>query len=186
MTAVKRNECGKRPGHFQQTSSAAALTKAGYLKVKDPIQQWVHHGRNHFRQLEANVQAYVWPTIGTAASRRNARRLQRSAEAVTLGQIQPSLPSRSSACWSSTLSSTAAGGAKTEALLLSLALEESRGVCRERLLSQHWPDSEPSLAAQSLHSLLHSLHRLLGDAIAGAPPVVHTAERSTGSTYERA
>src|SRR6266576_1333393 len=48
------------------------------------------------------------------------------------------------------------GGAKTEALLLSLALEESRGVCRERLLSQLWPDSEPSLAAQSLHSLLHS------------------------------
>ena len=68
------------------------------------------------------------------------------------------------------------GGAKTEALLLSLALEESRGVCRERLLSQLWPDSEPSLAAQSLHSLLHSLHRLLGDAIGGAPPVVHTAE----------
>ncbi len=68
------------------------------------------------------------------------------------------------------------GGAKTEALLLSLALEESRGVCRERLLGQLWPDSEPSLAAQSLHSLLHSLHRLLGDAIGGAPPVVHTAE----------
>lgn len=68
------------------------------------------------------------------------------------------------------------GGAKTEALLLSLALEESRGVGRERLLSQLWPDSEPSLAAQSLHSLLHSLHRLLGDAIGGAPPVVHTAE----------
>lgn len=44
------------------------------------------------------------------------------------------------------------------------------------LLSQLWPDSEPSLAAQSLHSLLHSLHRLLGDAIGGAPPVVHTAE----------
>src|SRR5260370_6947660 len=68
------------------------------------------------------------------------------------------------------------GGAKTEALLLSLALEESRGVGRERLLSQLWPDSEPSLAAQSLHSLLHSLHRLLGDAIGRAPPVVHTAE----------
>ncbi len=67
------------------------------------------------------------------------------------------------------------GGAKTEALLLSLALDETRGVCRERLLSQLWPDSGPSLAAQALHSLLHSLHRLLGDAIRGAPPVVHTA-----------
>lgn len=68
------------------------------------------------------------------------------------------------------------GGAKTEALLLSLALEENRGVCRERLLTQVWPESEPSLAVQSLHSLLHSLHRLLGDAIGGAMPVVHTAE----------
>jgi DNA-binding SARP family transcriptional activator len=57
------------------------------------------------------------------------------------------------------------GGARTEGLLLTLAVEQSRGVCRERLLTQLWPDSDPLLASQALHSLLYSLHRLLGDAI---------------------
>ncbi len=68
------------------------------------------------------------------------------------------------------------GGARTGALLLSLALEERRGVSRERLLAQVWPETEASLAVQSLHSLVHSLHRMLGDAIDGAMPVVHAGE----------
>ena len=68
------------------------------------------------------------------------------------------------------------GGAKTEALLLSLALDERRGVSRERLLGQVWPESDVGLAAQSLHSVVHSLHRLLGDGIDGAMPVVHAGE----------
>jgi len=68
------------------------------------------------------------------------------------------------------------GGAKTEALLLSLALDEKRGVSRERLLGQIWPESDVALAVQSLHSLVHSLHRLLGDGINGAMPVVHAGE----------
>ena len=68
------------------------------------------------------------------------------------------------------------GGARTEALLQALAVEHSRGMCRERLLSHLWPDSEPSLASQALHSLLYCLHRLLGDAIDGAMPVVHAGE----------
>ena len=36
----------------------------GYVRVKDLIHEWVHHDRNHFRQLQANLQAYVWPTMG--------------------------------------------------------------------------------------------------------------------------
>src|SRR5438874_13833568 len=60
------------------------------------------------------------------------------------------------------------GGARTEQLLLSLALGQRRGVTRERLLGQVWPESDVSLPAQSLHSLVHTLHRLLGDAIEGA------------------
>jgi DNA-binding SARP family transcriptional activator len=68
------------------------------------------------------------------------------------------------------------GGARTGALLLSLALEEQRGVSRNRLLDQVWPGTEVSLAVQSLHSLVHSLHRILGDAINGAMPVVHAGE----------
>ena len=38
--------------------------KVGYLQVSDLIHEWVHHDRNHFRQLQANVQAYVWPSMG--------------------------------------------------------------------------------------------------------------------------
>jgi DNA-binding SARP family transcriptional activator len=71
---------------------------------------------------------------------------------------------------------TCRGGARTGALLLSLALQERRGVSRDRLLAQVWPDTEASLAVQSLHSLVHSLHRMLGDAIDGAMPVVHAGE----------
>ncbi|MDQ6672109.1 MAG: hypothetical protein M3069_15430 [Chloroflexota bacterium] len=68
------------------------------------------------------------------------------------------------------------GGARTEALLLSIALQEKGGVSRERLLAQVWPETEASLAVQSLHSLVHSLHRMLGDVINGAMPVVHVGE----------
>jgi len=68
------------------------------------------------------------------------------------------------------------GGARTEALLMSLALGQGRGVARERLLAQVWRDDDLSLPAQSLHSLVHTLHRMLGDAIDGAMPVVHDGE----------
>jgi DNA-binding SARP family transcriptional activator len=68
------------------------------------------------------------------------------------------------------------GGARSEGLLLSLALCQTRGISRERLLAQVWPDADAALAVHSLHSLVHQLHRLLGDAIDGAAPVVHSGE----------
>ena len=40
--------------------------KVGYLHVRDLLHEWVHHDRNHFRQLLANVQAYVWPAMANA------------------------------------------------------------------------------------------------------------------------
>ena len=40
--------------------------KVGLLRVRDLLQEWVHHDRNHIRQAFANVQAYVWPAMGTA------------------------------------------------------------------------------------------------------------------------
>jgi DNA-binding SARP family transcriptional activator len=67
-------------------------------------------------------------------------------------------------------------GARTEQLLLSLALARTQGLTRERLISQIWPEADVSLPAQSLHSLLHTLHRVVGDAIGGAMPVVHDGE----------
>jgi DinB superfamily len=38
----------------------------GTLTVEELLHEWVHHDRNHFRQLQANVQAYVWPSMGSA------------------------------------------------------------------------------------------------------------------------
>jgi hypothetical protein len=34
--------------------------------VSDLLHEWVHHDRNHFRQLLANVQAAAWPHMGNA------------------------------------------------------------------------------------------------------------------------
>jgi hypothetical protein len=36
----------------------------GHLTVGDLLNEWVHHDRNHVRQILANVQAYVWPNMG--------------------------------------------------------------------------------------------------------------------------
>jgi len=38
----------------------------GRLTVADLLNEWIHHDRNHVRQILANVQAYVWPHMGNA------------------------------------------------------------------------------------------------------------------------
>jgi hypothetical protein len=40
--------------------------KVGRLTIRELLQEWVHHDRNHFRQLLANVEAYAWPHMGNA------------------------------------------------------------------------------------------------------------------------
>jgi hypothetical protein len=40
--------------------------KVGVLRVRDLMHEWVHHDRNHTRQLLANVQARVWPHMGNS------------------------------------------------------------------------------------------------------------------------
>jgi hypothetical protein len=40
--------------------------KVGALTVADLLHEWVHHDRNHIRQMLANVQAYAWPHMGNA------------------------------------------------------------------------------------------------------------------------
>ena len=65
------------------------------------------------------------------------------------------------------------GGGKTEALLGHLSLQDSHRIPRDTLLQRLWPNSETALACQSLHSLVYSLHKLIGDAIGGAAPVLH-------------
>jgi DNA-binding SARP family transcriptional activator len=62
---------------------------------------------------------------------------------------------------------------KAEALLSTLALRPGHVLSREVLYDAIRPGSEPALAGHSLNSLLYSLHRLLGDALGGAAPVIH-------------
>jgi hypothetical protein len=38
----------------------------GYLRIGDLLHEWVHHDRNHVRQMLAAVQAAVWPHMGNA------------------------------------------------------------------------------------------------------------------------
>jgi DNA-binding SARP family transcriptional activator len=62
---------------------------------------------------------------------------------------------------------------KTRNLLCRLALQDHFSVSRERLLHTLWPASPNGSAGQSLNSLIYSLHKLLGDALDGAPPVIY-------------
>jgi DinB superfamily len=40
--------------------------EVGFLRVSDLLHEWVHHDRNHVRQLFAIVQDYTWPNMGNA------------------------------------------------------------------------------------------------------------------------
>jgi len=40
--------------------------KVGELRVRDLLQEWIHHDRNHTRQLLAIAQERVWPHMGNA------------------------------------------------------------------------------------------------------------------------
>lgn len=40
--------------------------RVGQLRVSDLLGEWVHHDRNHIRQLLAVVQDRVWPQMGNA------------------------------------------------------------------------------------------------------------------------
>jgi hypothetical protein len=38
----------------------------GYLRVAELLHEWIHHDRNHLKQMLANVQAYAWPHMGNS------------------------------------------------------------------------------------------------------------------------
>jgi len=69
---------------------------------------------------------------------------------------------------------TLRGGGKAEALLGALASRSDQGLSRDRIIDALWPDSDAVLAGQSLNTLVYSLHRLLGEALGGAAPVVYS------------
>jgi len=66
-------------------------------------------------------------------------------------------------------------GGKTAILLSSLALRDRHRASRQSLLETLWPDTDSARSAHALNSLIYALRQLLGDALAGAPPVVYTA-----------
>ena len=36
----------------------------GFLGIGDLLHEWVHHDRNHLKQILSNVQTYAWPHMG--------------------------------------------------------------------------------------------------------------------------
>ena len=54
---------GLRPSDLERIGRHPTV---GDLRVMDVLHEWVHHDRNHLRQIQANVQASVWPHMGNA------------------------------------------------------------------------------------------------------------------------
>jgi hypothetical protein len=52
-----------RPADLHRSGEHAVV---GRLSVADLAAEWVHHDRNHARQMLANTQARVWPQMGNA------------------------------------------------------------------------------------------------------------------------
>jgi hypothetical protein len=50
----------------EQLDRTCVHGKVGELSVRDLLHEWVHHDRNHTRQLLANVQHLVWPHMRNA------------------------------------------------------------------------------------------------------------------------
>jgi DinB family protein len=49
-----------------QLDRACVHAKVGELRVRDLMHEWVHHDRNHTKQILSNVQARVWPHMGNS------------------------------------------------------------------------------------------------------------------------
>jgi DinB superfamily len=66
--ATMRAECADLVNRLTATDldRAGRHPTVGLLRVRDLLQEWVHHDRNHVRQVLANVQAYVWSSMGNA------------------------------------------------------------------------------------------------------------------------
>jgi hypothetical protein len=84
--ALQRRDAEREPGEllkeFQRgradsVALVASLTaddlekggdhpQVGFLRVRDLLQEWVHHDRNHIRQLYAILQDYAFPNMGNA------------------------------------------------------------------------------------------------------------------------
>ena len=64
-------------------------------------------------------------------------------------------------------------GSKAQSLLVTLSTRRGYAAPRETLLDAIWPGEPENLSRQSLNTLVHSLHKRLGGALGGAPPVLN-------------
>jgi hypothetical protein len=67
LDALRRDSAGLvaglRPADLER---AGRHPKVGRLRVGELLHEWVHHDRNHLRQMLANTQAAAWPHMGNA------------------------------------------------------------------------------------------------------------------------
>jgi len=67
LTAMRRESATLVGGLGEQDLDRAGRhPTVGPLRVRDLLQEWVYHDRNHVKQALANVQAYVWPAMGNS------------------------------------------------------------------------------------------------------------------------
>ncbi len=59
------------------------------------------------------------------------------------------------------------------ALLANLAIQDQFNVSRDHLLQALWPNTQAELAGHALNSLVYNLHKLLGNAIGDAKPILY-------------
>jgi hypothetical protein len=52
-----------KPEHL---SRGGIHPRVARITVDELLHEWIHHDGNHLRQAFANVQAYVWPSMGNA------------------------------------------------------------------------------------------------------------------------
>jgi hypothetical protein len=50
----------------EQLERSGIHPNIGKLRVVDLIFEWVHHDRNHMKQILSNIQDYIWPDLGNA------------------------------------------------------------------------------------------------------------------------
>ena len=67
LDALRRDSAGLvaglRPADLERRGRHS---KVGRLRVVELLHEWVHHDRNHLRQMLANTQAAAWPHMGNA------------------------------------------------------------------------------------------------------------------------
>lgn len=65
---ARRQESIRFVGTLTPTDLArtAQHPTVGILSVNNLLYEWVHHDRNHIKQILSNIQAWVWPHMGNS------------------------------------------------------------------------------------------------------------------------